>query len=323
MPILQDVFGRLAAGEKLSRETLLDLARGNHSDLFDTAEAVTRAMASRVFNLCAIVNSKSGRCSENCRWCAQSRLWQTKAECYPFVPYERILEGALRAQKAGITRFSLVNSGRKPSAREIREICDAARRLTRDTRLEVCVSLGLLRPDELAALKSAGVVRIHCNLEASARFFPKVCTSHRTEDKIETLRAARAAGLEVCSGGIIGMGERMEDRLDLALELRELEVPSIPINVLVPIPGTPLENAAPLSADEVLVTVALFRLATPKAALRLAGGRLRLSAPTIREALRIGINAAISGDMLTTAGAAPEKDLEMLLGAGYEAERLP
>lgn len=319
MAVLEELLQRALAGG-LTREEALDAARLPAADLFDTAAEVTKRCASRTFNLCGIVNAKSGRCGENCRWCAQSRYWSTNCAVHDFLPAETILEAARRAEREGLTRFSLVTSGRKPSARELRSIVEAVRALKTHTNLEVCVSLGLLRPDELRILKEAGVERIHCNLESSAGYFPSVCTSHTPEDKKAVLRAARETGLEVCSGGIIGMGETLEDRIDLAIELRDLDVPSIPINVLVPIGGTPLEGSRPLASEEILRTTALFRLIHPQAALRFAGGRLSLSPETVREALRIGINAAISGDMLTTAGAAPAEDRKLALEAGYALE---
>lgn len=187
-------------------------------------------------------------------------------------------------------------------------------------KLELCASLGLLNEKDLALLKEVGLVRVHCNLETSERFFPQVCSSHTWEDKVKTIRAAKAAGLEVCSGGLFGMGETAEDRIDLAFALRELEVPSIPLNLLDPRPGTPLEHAPKLSEDHFLTTVALYRLINPQAELRFAGGRLQLSEYAVREAMRIGVNSAICGSLLTTDTMGPTAEAERFMAAGYEAD---
>ncbi|MDO5532431.1 biotin synthase BioB [Sutterella sp.] len=322
MSVLTDVVSFITSGGVITLERALELAAGPREDLFDTAEAVTRRMASRTFNLCGIINAKSGRCSENCRWCAQSRHWDVPGVAvYPIVGDDPVETGAKRALSMGVTRYSLVTSGRKPSAREIRELCDRVRTLkAAHPELEVCVSLGLLSKRDLEALRDAGVVRIHCNLETSRNFFPEVCTSHAYDEKIRTLRDSREAGLDICSGGLIGMGETLRDRIELALELRALDVPSIPINVLHPVAGTPLGGSALLPDEDFLVTAALFRLINPTAYLRFAGGRLQLSAETVREAARIGINAAISGDFLTTCGASPLDDARLFIEAGYEPE---
>ena len=322
MPVNHSLVEAVARGESLPTGTLLALARTSPRDLLDTAEAVTRRCASRVFNLCGIINAKSGACSENCRWCAQSRHWSVPGvRVFPIVADDAVEAGAKRAEASGVVRYSLVTSGRKPSRRELRELCERVRSLkAAHPALEVCVSLGLLSSSDLAALKEAGVERIHCNLESSRRFFPEVCSSHTYDDKIRTLREARAAGLEVCSGGLIGMGETLEDRIELARTLRELEVPSIPINMLHPVAGTPLGDMTPLSDGEFLKAVAIFRLLNPTALLRFAGGRLQLSPEAVREAVRVGVNAAISGDFLTTCGATPLDDAQLFLEAGYEAE---
>ena len=205
MPILSEIVRALENGANLSESELLVLAAGPREDLFDTAEAVTRKMAPRAYNLCGIINVKSGECSENCRWCAQSKHWEVPGvKIHPILPDDKVEAGARRAAETGIVRYSLVASGRKPSRREIREYCERIREVKRN----------------------------HCNLETSPEFFREVCTSHRIDDKIETLRRARALGLDVCSGGLIGMGETLLDRIRLARLCRELEVPSIPINLL-------------------------------------------------------------------------------------------
>ena len=285
-------------------------------ELVEAAHLVTTKCASRVFNFCTIVNAKSGRCAEDCRWCSQSSKWTTNAPVFPIVPATRGESAAARALEHGIRRLSFVTSGRKLSARELREIRPVVEAAA-STGLEVCASMGLLTEPELTGLREAGLVRYHCNLETGPNFFPKVCTTHTQTDKIRTLEAARRAGLELCSGGLFGMGETIADRIDLACGLRRLEIPSIPLNFLIPIPGTPLADRPPMTHDEVVRTVAVFRLVNPSACLRFAGGRQNLAPETARAALRAGINGAITGDLLTTPGSSVEEERRLVLEAGY------
>lgn len=289
--------------------------------LVDAAHIVTKTCANRSFNFCSIVNAKSGKCTEDCAWCSQSKHFKTQAPEYPLIDAEKALENAQAVEAAGVTRFSLVTSGRKLSAREVREVCQITRRLRQETNLEICLSAGLLTQKELQSLYEAGVARYHCNLESSRAFFSNLCTTHSVPDKIKTLKAAREVGMDVCSGGIIGMGESEKDRVSLALQLAELNVPSIPINILNPIPGTRLENITFISDEDIIRTVAIFRLLNRKAYLRFAGGRARLSEKTQKMCLKAGINSAITGDLLTTKGNAVTHDRELAKEAGYVDER--
>ena len=199
----------------------------------------------------------------------------------------------------------------------VEEMCRTIRRVRRETEISLCVSFGLLREEEYRALKEAGVERCHANLETSRRYFPQMCTTHTYEDKVTNIQRARAAGLEVCSGGILGMGESWEDRLDLAVSLAELEISSIPLNLLRPIPGTPYEGMEPISNEDVLRTVAFFRYINPTAWIRMAAGRGQFPDGGA-ELFRSGANAAITGDMLTTTGTSMAGDRAMLLGLGYQ-----
>ena len=320
MENLQSFKTRAINEEVFDEETLLSIAANPLNELIEAAHEITTQKASRIFNFCAIVNAKSGKCSENCQWCAQSRHYSVHCDVYPLLDASTITRCANAAQQAGATRFSLVTSGRKLSAREVRETAQIVKKLKKETSLEICISAGLLTEKEFTELAQAGVSRCHCNLETAESFFPSVCTSHTFEDKVKSLLAARKAGLEICSGGIIGMGESRQARAQLARALRLLDVPSIPINILEPIPGTPLESIERISEEEILRTIAMFRFANPKAYLRFAGGRRRLSEEATRLALRAGINSAIAGGMLTTLGTNVSRDRALVTESGYFLE---
>ncbi|MBU1743044.1 MAG: biotin synthase BioB [Proteobacteria bacterium] len=260
--------------------------------------------------LCAIVNARSGRCPEDCAFCAQSAGYRTDIEVYPLLAQKDILDASARAARAGARRFSIVVSGRGPGgADDFDRMVDAVAEMAGAARVWPCASLGLIDEARAARLKAAGLVRYHHNLEAPPSFFPEICTTHTYADRVRTIEVARAAGLEICAGGIIGLGESAAQRLELGLELRVLGVDSVALNVLDPIPGTPLEGVPPLPPLEVLKTIAVFRLLMPATEIRTCGGRERALRGVQPMMYLAGASGTMIGDYLTTAGRDSGQDL--------------
>ena len=321
MSFVDEMKDKVLRGEQIDRQEALQLWASPLSRLREAADEIRRRMCGDGFDLCTIVNGKCGRCSEDCKYCAQSAHYQTACEqTYPLLPGEKLLEGAKHNERQGGLRYSIVTSGKRLSDQEIEQVCESIRRIKEETSIEVCVSFGLLGEEEFRKIREAGASRVHCNLESSAGYFPQICTTHSYEEKIQTLKAAKRAGLSICSGGILGLGETVEDRIDMALTARELGVKSFPVNLLNPIPGTPYEKRKPLTNEEACRCVALFRFLLPDASIRLAGGR-GLVGDKGEACFLSGANAAISGDMLTTAGITVETDMELLHTLGFEVKR--
>lgn len=310
---------RVLSGEQLGRDDALALCDAPLEPLCTAADELRQHFCANTFDLCTIVNGKCGRCCEDCKYCAQSIHYPTQIAEYPLLSTEELLRQAEYNARRGVLRYSIVTSGKRLGSAEVARVCESIRAIRERIGIAVCVSFGLLDEAAFCSLRDAGASRVHCNLETSRRYFPSVCTTHSYEEKIETLRAARRAGLSVCSGGIMGLGETMEDRVDMALTLRGLGIRSVPVNFLNPIPGTPYAHNAPLSDVEKRRIIAIYRFLLPDASIRLAGGRGML--PDKGEAcFRGGANAAISGDMLTTAGITIETDLALLAKLGYEVK---
>ncbi|PIE00223.1 MAG: biotin synthase BioB [Acidobacteria bacterium] len=281
------------------------------------ANEIREEFMGNAFDLCTIINAKSGACSEDCAYCAQSsRHPVDSVETYPLLDVTRITREAKYNAQSGVHRFSMVTSGKRLSKQDLNGICHTAAHIRDHVDIKLCTSNGLLSRNDFERLKQNGVTRYHNNLESSAAYFPKICTTHTYEEKIAAIRAAQNAGLSVCSGGIMGMGETMEDRIALAFTLKKLGITSVPVNILSPIPGTPLADMPVLSNDEVCRIIAIFRYILPNAYIRLAGGRGQLPDQG-RKAFMSGANAVITGDMLTTSGISIAKDIDMITTLGF------
>ncbi len=316
---LHDIETRCIKGEGASIEEALDLDRRYATDeLCDTADRVRIALHGNRVDTCSIANARSGRCTEDCAWCAQSRHFATGIAEYDIIPREEMLRAVRLNDDNGVHRFSLVTSGRKVSRRDISRFCEYYKEAAATSGLYLCASMGLLDRESLQALKDAGVRRYHCNLESSSEFFPKLCSTHTHADKLRTIALAREVGMEVCSGGIIGMGESMRDRLLMVQEASRAGAVSIPINILHPIAGTPLQHTELISEEEVIRSVALMRFVAPKCVLRFAGGRARLSKESMRRIMRGGMNGALIGDLLTTVGNTLADDRRLFSDTGFE-----
>ncbi|MEA3469527.1 MAG: biotin synthase BioB [Thermodesulfobacteriota bacterium] len=305
-------------GEHLNFEEALDLAE--HSDLDDlclAADKLCRDIHGNRFDLCSIINARSGKCSEDCRYCAQSSRYNTEINVYEQIDVETALVQARENDACRIKRLSLVAAGRNVSSVQIVSMGRLYTAMAKETRLLFCASMGFLTAETARQLFSFGVRRYHCNLETCRDFFPSICSTHTWDEKVATLNIARSAGMDLCSGGIIGMGETLNHRLQLAFELRELGVLSIPVNILTPIASTPLASIDPISFEDVLRCVALFRFINPKAVIRIAGGRGRFGDAQYR-LFAAGANGAIVGNYLTTAGSGVEQDLKEFTKLGFD-----
>lgn len=314
---VKNIRNKVISGVELTEAEAMSLCEAETDELLEAAADVTaHFFTDKVFDTCSIINARSGRCPENCKWCAQSAHYQTDCDTYQLVDKEVCVDLGRFYDENGVKRYSLVTSGKKMHGEALEKVCAMYDEMRGSLGIKLCASMGLLDGDELKKLKEHGVSRYHCNMESAPSHFSKLCSTHTQEDKLRTIEAAREAGIEICSGGIIGMGESEAQRAEFALFLRSIRPASIPINILCPIPGTPLEGQAPLTEDEILRTVAIFRLVNPRTVLRFAGGRKKLSREGQLRAIRAGINGAIVGDLLTTVGSRIAEDRELAAEAG-------
>lgn len=314
---MKQLKAKILAGGQLSEAEAYSLLDVPSTDLRNAAAEVT-AQLPATFEACSIINARSGKCPENCKWCAQSAHFNTKCDEYDLVDRDECMHAARYNHERGVKRFSLVASGKRVTGTALQTLCGMARDINEQVGISVCASLGLLRRQELEQLQAAGINRYHCNLETAPSHFATLCTTHTFEDKIATIDAAHQLGMEICSGGIIGMGETRHQRVEFALALRRARPCSIPVNVLQPIPGTPLGDQELISEDDILDALAIVRLVHPGVQIRFAGGRARMSRESQIEAMRVAVNSGIVGDLLTTIGSTIAQDRDLAAEAGRE-----
>jgi biotin synthase len=310
---------RVLGGKLLSYKQALGILESSDDDLLavlHAAFAIRRRYFGRGVSIHVIRNAKSGLCSENCSFCSQSAVSESEIPKYPMQSVEQILEGARDAHKLTAVRYCIVTSGRTPSEKDLATICEAARLIKREVPIQICASLGLLSEEQARRLKNAGVDRYNHNLESSERFYSSFCTTHDFSDRVATAKTAKAAGLELCSGGLIGMGENLHDRVDLAFALRDLDADSIPVNFLDPRPGTPLEGLSRLTPADCLRTLAMFRFVNPDKEIRIAGGR-EACIGSMQVLSLYAANSMFTVGYLTTPGQGYQADRDMVKQAGF------
>lgn len=309
----------IIGGRRITREDDLNMfLTCDLKELCQGADKIREEFVGEKVDLCSIINGRSGRCPEDCKYCAQSIHNHTACEIYDFLPEEKILEACKMNESEGVNRFAIVTAGRALSGEEFEKAIHAYETMKKECKIDLCASMGFLTKEQLHRLHEAGVTSYHHNIETSRRNFPNICTTHTYDMKIETLKMVKEEGMCACSGGIIGMGETWEDRLDMAISLAELGIDSIPINALMPIKGTPLENQEQLTEDDILRTIAFFRYINPDANIRLAAGRALLTNDG-ETAFESGASATITGNMLTTVACATiRSDRKMLQDMGRD-----
>jgi biotin synthase len=304
----------------IDKETALNLSlRSGASmyDMFALANRVREKFHGNKVDLCSIVNAKSGACPEDCSFCAQSAHSKTNSEVYSLLTRDRIMESANVARKSGVKRFCIVTSGKKLSSQEIVSICSVISEI-RELGLLPCATLGMLEADDLKRLKDAGLYRYHHNLETSESFFSEICTTHTYRDKIRTINNAKSLGLSICCGGLFGLGETWEDRIELALAIRDIGVDSVPINFFTPVHGTPMGNRDCLDPLEALKIIAIYRLILPNCEIRVCGGRPQTLRDLGSQIFPAGASGLLTGNYLTTTGRNTGDDLQMIRDMGLE-----
>ncbi|MBJ6723862.1 biotin synthase BioB [Geomesophilobacter sediminis] len=312
---------KVLGGQSLSYEEAVRLTEVEGPQVFDLFRAASRVKEKFVgpkVHLCSIINAKSGRCAENCAFCAQSAHHTTDAPVYPLVDGAQILEQARQAEKQGSACFGIITSGTTVKGQELERILEALRQIRKETTIHPSCSLGIIDEETARALKEAGMDTYHHNLETAESFFPSICTTHEYREDVETVRAVKRAGVKVCSGGIFGMGETPAQRVEMALTLKELDVDSVPMNFLNPIEGTRLEKAANLTPMECLKTIAIYRLILPDKRITICGGREKNLRDLQSWIFFAGANGTMIGNYLTTMGRSVEVDLKMFQDLGLE-----
>jgi biotin synthase len=317
---LRDVAGRiLNRGENITfDEARRLLSTDDIITLASYANTITREYNGDTIDVESLINAKSGSCPEDCSFCAQSSFYESGITKYPLLPKERILEKAKLAKENGASSFCLVCAYRSPPEKDFQQICEAIQAIKSNVNIEVNVSLGFMTPQRARKLKSLGVKRYNHNLETSESYFSQICRTHDFYDRINTARIVKAEGLELCCGGIIGMGETAIQRIELAFSIASLRPEEVPLNILLPKQGTPIQNLPSLHPMEIIKMIAIWRFIIPKTILKIAGGREVHLKDNEEFALKAGANGIITGGYLTTAGNYPEKDISMIRKIGLD-----
>jgi biotin synthase len=300
------------------KKELLDLYNLPIDELIEISSKVTKENFDNEVEFCSIISAKTGKCQENCKYCSQSSHNKAKIHTHPLMSVEEVKNAALDAKENGATRFCIVTSGRVPEGEDFETIIKMVEEVAAIEGLHSCCSLGIISEEQAKRLKEAGVERFNHNINTAESFHKSICSTHEFKDRVKTVKLVQKYGIEACCGVIIGMGESREQRVEMALELQDLNPKSVPINILNPIEGTPLENAHDeINEEEALRTICVFRIALPKALLRYAGGRsTRFSKEYQKLGIKAGINALLVGNYLTTTGMTPEEDKELVHDAG-------
>ena len=298
---------------KLSKDELIKLY---NSDLDDLLKLSSKYIKDTV-EFCSIVNARNGKCSQNCKYCAQSSHYRTNIETYPLIPVEDVIKAAEESKENKASRFAIVTSGKTPDEEDFNKVLELIKAVNNIDGIKSCASIGILNEEQAKALSDAGLKRFHHNINTSESYYPEVCTTHTWQDRLNTCRLVKKYGMELCCGVILGMGESIEQRIEMAMELAEIEPESIPINILMPIPETPFENYSDkIDEENVLRTLAVFKITNPKSILRFCGGRMRLSQENQEKALKCCVEGILIGNYLTTVGKAPQEDIETVRNLG-------
>ena len=314
---IKEMTEKVIAGEDISRAEALTLVDAPLDELCAGADAIRKHFNGDEFDMCAILSVKGGRCSENCKFCAQSSCSEAAIDSFEVRDADFVSADAKRYDGIGVARYCQVSSGRRLNKKEVAQIAENIRRIVKDTNLSPCVSLGLIDAEDLKLLKEAGLKRVHNNIESSPEFFKNLCSTHTTDDKIKVMKLVHEAGLELCSGGVFGVGESWTDRIDMAFALREIQPESVPINMLKPINGTPMGDREMMEEDELRRIIAIFKFILPKSFIRFAAGRDVLPDQGMKCFVG-GANATITGNMLTVKGVSMEEDLKNIRALGYK-----
>ncbi|MFN3480592.1 MAG: biotin synthase BioB [Thermodesulfovibrionales bacterium] len=321
--MIDDIAERAIHKRGISKQDALYITKVGVEEtplLFYHAAKLRETFKGKGIELCAIVNAKSGLCSEDCAYCSQSAISRAEIPVYPLIGGEEIIKKAEEAKGHGVRRFCIVTSGRRPNKKEIRDIAKTIKRI-RDIGLLPCATLGLVDREDLEILKDSGLERYHHNLETSEKFFPEICSTHTYRDKLRTIEVVKDIGLSLCSGGIFGLGEEWEDRIQMAFRLKEIDVDSVPINFLIPIKGTLLGERDTLNPLEALKIVSLYRFMLSDKQIRICGGRRQVLGEFNSMVFMAGADSILTGDYLTTLGKSYEDDLKLIRDMGLEVIR--